>query len=140
MFQISVGISAHEAKEVAYSLTAHDSIGSVSVHETVTTSRATPAVVAPGLLLVGRSPDLLTVTLRDQPAVRPARFAATQFLSPVAQIGDATLLEAHRLGRSEDAFGALVQRHEEMVQQIGRQILGNRIDAQDVSQFVFLKL
>jgi RNA polymerase sigma factor (sigma-70 family) len=102
------------------------------------TSRVT---VTPGAALAGSQPQVLTIILRDQPDVRPARAAATLFLAPSGgRVGDSALFEAYRLGRSPEAFEALVQRHGPAVARASQRIVGNRADAEDVTQFVFLRL
>lgn len=140
VFQISAIASTHESNEIAFTLSAHDSIGSVSLQESVRVSHSKPVIITPGSLISSRSPELMTITLLEKSFGIPKKISATQFLMPIPQIGDSTLFEAHRLSRSNDAFGELVRRHEGMVLKTSEKIVGNRADAQDVGQFVFLEL
>src|SRR5579883_907376 len=55
-------------------------------------------------------------------------------------VSDAILLERFVHGREEAAFGALVQRHGPLVEQICRRILRNDHDVDDVFQATFLLL
>jgi RNA polymerase sigma factor (sigma-70 family) len=58
----------------------------------------------------------------------------------LAEAADGALLERFVLGRDETAFGQLVQRHGPMVLGVGRRVLGNHEDAEDVFQSTFLLL
>jgi len=126
---------------VSYTLAAHDATGTASVAGAVTlTSRDSPVTIPASPLLAGRSADVLTLRIHQRPGVYTPSPPATLFLTPAARVGDSVLFEAHRLGRSPEAFRLLVQRHGPAVTQACERILGSQADAQDVSQFVFLEL
>ena len=75
------------------------------------------------------------------PGVRPEKASTTLILTPPGErVGDSALFEAHRLGQSSEAFDTLVNRHSPAVMRASQRILGNRADAEDVTQFVFLTL
>ena len=142
VFRISGSPAPGEKLEVRYTLAAHAAGGTVSVDGAVTlTSGANHAAVAPGPALAGRPAELLTIILRDHPGVRPAKASATLVIAPAGdRVGDSALFEAHRLGRSPEAFDALTQRHGPAVSRVCQRIVGNRADAEDVTQLVFLAL
>jgi RNA polymerase sigma-70 factor, ECF subfamily len=127
-------IYSQAGRAVAYTLTAHDSSSSVTQLGKVAISNG-QALVTTNLTISGRTPDVINLTLRDVPGS-----AATFFTKPLAQITDATLFEAHRIGKSAIAFDELVRRHEARVSRIVERIVGNKADAEDVRQFVFLEL
>lgn len=141
VFRIAGTAIAEETLTVSYTLAGHDSGGTVSVTGTVTLTSASPVVfVSAGPVLGTRPPDVLTLTLREGPGVRPARASATVFLRPRQHIGDVALIEAHRVGRSAEAFDTLAGRHDARVTRLCQRILRNRADAEDVRQVVFLTL
>ncbi len=142
VFRISGSPQPGEKLEVRYTLAAHDANGSISVDGSVTlTAGASHATITAGPALAGRSPEILTLIFRDHPGARPARGSATLFLAPAGErISDSALFEAHRLGKSPEAFDALVQRHGAAVTRSCQRIVGNQADAEDVTQFVFLTL
>ncbi len=59
---------------------------------------------------------------------------------PADAAADATLLERFVREREESAFAALVVRHGPMVLRLGRRVLGDVPDAEDVFQATFLVL
>jgi RNA polymerase sigma factor (sigma-70 family) len=59
---------------------------------------------------------------------------------PAAQVSDRELLQRFAAQHDETAFAALVQRHGPMVLNVGRRILHNGADAEDVFQATFLVL
>jgi RNA polymerase sigma-70 factor (ECF subfamily) len=125
---------------VPYTLTAHGPQGTVSVSGAATlTPAATAVAVTPGPT-AARGPDVLTLTLQPHPDVRPVCGSATLFLTPAPRVHDAVLFDAHRVGRSAEAFGELVRRHEAAVGRVCRGVVRAPADAEDVSQVVFLKL
>jgi RNA polymerase sigma factor (sigma-70 family) len=83
----------------------------------------------------------VVLTLAEQPSYQLARPAVTMFTTPAPeQYGEAVLLDAFRQGQSPEAFAALVGRYRGMVLQTCLQVLGNRPDAEDATQLVFLTL
>jgi RNA polymerase sigma factor (sigma-70 family) len=86
------------------------------------------------------SPEVLTVVLNDTAGTPTTTRAATLFVVPLQQVRDSVLVEAHRVGRSAEAFAALARRYEPAVTRTVQRIVGNHTDAQDVSQFVFMEL
>jgi RNA polymerase sigma factor (sigma-70 family) len=60
--------------------------------------------------------------------------------SDPAILADEELLAEYRSTRSQAAFSALLERHGPMVNRLCRRILGNKADAEDVVQAVFLLL
>lgn len=140
VFMIVGGTAAVGPREVPYTLAAHDISGTVATTGAVTLTGGAAAVVTPGTVLAGRSPDILTITLREPFGVRPGFASATLLLAPAQRIADPVLFDAHRIGRSAEAFGVLVRRHEAAVTAVCQRIVGNRADADDVRQFVFLEL
>lgn len=142
LFRISGVPTDGSTLEVRYTLSAHDSNGTISVEGTAfITTASTPVVITAGAALAGRSPDIVTIQLKDAPGVRLLKSTGTLFLTPAgARVGDSALFEAHRVGKSSEAFEQLVQRHTGGVFRSCQRIVGNRADAEDVTQFVFLTL
>lgn len=140
-FRISGLITPGETVRVRYTLAAHDATGTTAVSGTVTlTPTAGVATVPTAAVPTARPPELFTLVVGEQPALRPSPPSATLFVVPPPQAGDAALLEAHRAGRSAEAFNTLVRRHGPGVVRAAERVVGNRADAQDVSQRVFLEL
>lgn len=142
VFRISRGPGPSERLEVHYTLAAHGAGGTVSIDRSVVLPGGSDRVtITPGSALAGSQPQVFTIILRDQPTHHPGRAAATLFVAPPGgRIGDSALFEAHRMGRSPEAFEALVQRHGTTVSRVCQRIVGNWTDAEDVTQFVFLRL
>ncbi len=65
---------------------------------------------------------------------------ATLFVAPPQRVADPVLVRAYRDGRSVEAFAILARRHEAAVARTVTRIVGNRADAQDVTQSVFTEL
>lgn len=85
--------------------------------------------------------ELLLLTVKERPDYRVGKRSATAFTVPARNAcSEAALLGAFQQGRSEEAFGLLVERYRNLVFQTGYRLLGNRHDAEDVMQFVFLAL
>jgi RNA polymerase sigma factor (sigma-70 family) len=140
-FRVSAVVPAGGVLHVNYTLAAHDATDTASVTGVVTlTHRGGPVTIPASPLLAGRRPDVLTLRVQQQPGVFTARPSATLFLTPATRVGDSVLFEAHRLGRSPEAFRLLVQRHGAAVTRACERIVGNGADAQDLSQSVFLEL
>ena len=148
VFRVSGDVKPGETVVFAYTLSSHDSTGTVSASGTATLTAASRVVtITPGAALAGRTADVLTLTVRERGGTRAARVtepvtpsSATLFVVPVQRVGDVALFEAHRVGQSPEAFRALVQRHGAAVARLSQGIVGNRTDAEDVTQFVFLEL
>lgn len=140
-FRIAAVVPNGEVLRVSYTLAAHDATGTASVTGSVVlTNRDGPVTIPASSVIVGRRPDVLTLRIHQQPRMPTSNPSATLFLTPAARVGDSVLFEAHRLGRSSEAFCLLVQRHGSAVTLACQRVLGNPADAQDVSQFVFLEL
>lgn len=141
VFRLRGSVSPGEQLAVRYTLAAFDARGSAAFDGSVLLSaEPRPVTIVAGAAVASRTPELLTLTLREQPGVRSARPTATLFLSPVPRIADATLFEAHRVGRSIEAFNVLVQRHWAAVAGVAVRVVGNRTDAEDIRQLVFAGL
>jgi RNA polymerase sigma factor (sigma-70 family) len=142
VFRVSGTPAPGGAWQVQYALSAHGANGTLSANGSVTlTGDSGGAIITPGHALAARQPEVLTIVLRDAPGLRTARASATLFLAPSGgRVGDSALFEAHRVGRSAEAFATLVQRHGPAVTRACERVVGNRADAEDVSQFVFLRL
>ena len=142
LFRITVTPDSAAKQEVRYTLLAHDANGTISADGSVTiTGGGNQAIVTAGPAFAGRSPEIMTILLREMPGVRPAKASTTLILTPPGErVGDSALFEAHRLGQSSEAFDTLVNRHSPAVMRASQRILGNRADAEDVTQFVFLTL
>lgn len=141
VFRISGSSTSGEPLTVSFTLAAHAAGGTTTFGGTVTLHGDSPqAAVAPRPVFVGGAPDILTVVLHESPGGRPTGRSATLFVLPVQQVADPVLVEAHREGRSSEAFRALTQRHGPTVTRTVLRIVGNRADAEDVSQFVFMEL
>jgi RNA polymerase sigma-70 factor (ECF subfamily) len=83
--------------------------------------------------------EIVTLTLLDAGDYRVAQPTATLFLGgPARGCSETALFEAYRLGQSTEAFNALFQLHRSSVFQTCYGLLGNRADAEDVSQIVFM--
>lgn len=140
-FRISGSPTSGEPLTVSFTLAAHTTGGTTSFGGTVTLHGDSPqAAVTPRPVFGGGNPDILTVVLNESPGGRPTGRSATLFVLPVQQVTDPVLVEAHREGRSSEAFRALAQRHGPTVTRTVLRIVGNRADAEDVSQFVFMEL
>jgi len=97
--------------------------------------------VTAGNELDGVRPQVVTLKMEANGAYRVATPLATHFLSRSAsQISGGALLEAYRLGGSQEAFDSLVAQYWQGVFRTCHRILGQWTDAEDVSQFVFLAL
>ncbi len=140
VFHITTAADAGGQLVVPYTLAAHTAAGTITAAGAVTlTAGAGPVVITAGSALARRPADVLTLTARQRAGA--TRWAsATVFLTPAHRAADAALFEAHRLARSPEAFRALVRRHGPAVTQACQRMVGNRADAEDVSQFVFLEL
>ncbi len=122
---------------VPFTLAAHTAAGTTSVPGVVTLRADAPHATVTPRAVFATTPDVLTVTLPESGG--PAR-SATLFVIPVQQVHDPVLMEAHRHGKSAEAFDALARRHGPAVNRTVLRIVGNRTDAQDVSQFVLTEL
>jgi len=141
VFRISGPTAPAEPLTVSFTLAAHTAGGTTSFGGTVTLRGDSPqAAVTPRPVFVGGSPDILTVVLDEAPGGKPTGRSATLFVLPAQQVADPVLVEAHREGRSSEAFGILTQRYGSTVTRTAQRIVGNRTDAEDVSQFVFMEL
>jgi RNA polymerase sigma factor (sigma-70 family) len=140
-FRVVGQVPPGQTLRVNYTVSAHDAAGSTATTGTVTLTPANNVATIPaGPATVGRTPDVLTLVVNETPGVRPAQPSATLFLTPPHKVGDAALFEAHKLGRSAEAFDVLLRRHGPAVTRAVQRIVVNRTDAQDVSQFVFVEL
>lgn len=128
------------AIEVTYRLAAHSGGEAVSVNRVVKLSDLQrELIVTAGSTIAASQPQILTILLHEKRGLATSQ--ATLFLTtPISRIADTVLLEAYRQGRSAEAFEVLMQRHAAAVARISQQIVGNRADAEDISQYVFLKL
>src|SRR5450631_320656 len=61
-------------------------------------------------------------------------------MDPQADLPDQELLRRYASTRSQEAFARIVERHAPMVLQTALRVMGNRQEAEDVSQAVFLIL
>jgi len=87
------------------------------------------------------SAEAVVLQLQEHRSYRLGTRCATLFAGqPGAGFSEAALYEAYRYGQSGEAFRALVERHHGTVYQTCYQLLGNRHDAEDVTQAVFLTL
>lgn len=125
---------------VPYTLAAHGTAGTTAVSSLVTLGAHSPQVTVTPRQVFGGSPELLTVVLHEAGGEYSVPRSATLFVVPVEQVRDTVLVEAHREGRSAEAFAALTKRYEPAVTRTVLRIVGNRTDVQDVSQFVFMEL
>lgn len=125
---------------VPYTLAAHGTTGTTAVSSLVTLGANSHHATVTPRAVFGSSPEVLTVVLQQSGGEHTVPRSATLFVVPVQQVRDAVLVEAHREGRSAEAFTALARRYEPAVTRTVLRIVGNRTDAQDVSQFVFMEL
>jgi RNA polymerase sigma factor (sigma-70 family) len=87
------------------------------------------------------APELILLTLHEGAGYQIGKRAATAFTASAGtSCSEAALLGAYQQGRSEEAFAVLVNRYRDTVFQTCYRLLGNRHDAEDVLQFVFLAL
>ncbi len=140
VFLISARPAADTRISVSYTLAAHGAAGTTAVPGVVTLAADAPQATVSPRAVFGGSADILTVVLHDGSGSPAAVRSATLFVVPVPQVRDSVLVEAHREGRSAEAFAALARRYEPAVTRTVLRIVGNRADAQDVSQFVFMEL
>lgn len=142
VFRISAVSLPSTGLEVRYTLAAHNARGSITIERSVSLpSGSITSIVTPGPVLASSQPQVLTIALHDEVGHSPAQASATLFLASRGErIGDSALFEAHRVGGSQEAFEALVQRHGPSVLRTCERIVGNRADAEDITQFVFLQL
>ncbi len=140
VFLITARPAADTPVTVSYTLAAHGAAGTTSAAGVVTLAVDTPQATVTPRAVFGGSAEVLTVVLNDAGGTLPATRSATLFVVPVQQVRDSVLVEAHREGRSAEAFAALARRYEPTITRTVLRIVGNRADAQDVSQFVFLEL
>lgn len=141
VFRISRPPASGEPLTVSFTLAAHAAGGTTAFGGTVVLRRDTPhAAVTPRPVLAGGNPDILTVVLNEAPGGQPTGRSATLFVAPAQLVADPVLVEAHREGRSAEAFGVLTRRYGPAVNRTVLRIVGNRADAEDVSQFVFMEL
>jgi RNA polymerase sigma-70 factor (ECF subfamily) len=122
---------------VPFTLAAHTAAGTTAAPGAVTLRADSPQATVTPRAVFAANPDVLTVVLPDTGG--PAR-SATVFVIPVQHVHDPVLMEAHRQGKSAEAFDALARRHGPAVNRAVLRIVGNRTDAQDVSQFVLTEL
>lgn len=122
---------------VPFTLAAHTAAGTTAVSGVVTLRADSPQATVTPRAVFATNADVLTVVLPQSGG--PAR-SATVFVVPAQQVHDPVLMEAHREGRSAEAFDALARRHGPAVNRTVLRIVGNRTDAQDVSQFVLTEL
>lgn len=126
--------------EVTYTLAGHGAGGTTTVNGSVLLpNQHSNATITAGPVLAASQPEVVTILLRDQ--FNSGSVQSTLFLiAPTGQIADKALLEAFRQGQSAEAFEALVHRYAASIGRISQQIVGNRADAEDISQYVFLRL
>jgi RNA polymerase sigma factor (sigma-70 family) len=83
----------------------------------------------------------VTLTVNSGSGYQVAQATATLTLNAFGEVtSDAAQFAAFRHGPSQMAFQQLVDRHQPAVLRTAFQILGNRSDAEDISQLVFLAL
>jgi RNA polymerase sigma factor (sigma-70 family) len=143
-FRISRFPVSDTTLEVRYTLNAYSSVGCAGYEGVATISRGANHVHVPiELTSTGQvnECEIVTLTLRDGNHYRIGRPTTTLFLAGNARgCSDAALFAAYRQAQSVEAFSALVERHRPAVLRICHGILGNWVDAEDVSQGVFLAL
>ncbi|MBL8798531.1 MAG: sigma-70 family RNA polymerase sigma factor [Planctomycetia bacterium] len=85
--------------------------------------------------------ELAVFRLHEHRDYRLGKVAATWFASKsLDKVSEAALFTAYRQTNSGEAFNALVERHRDAVYQTCFRLLGNRHDAEDLMQLVFLAL
>ncbi len=144
LFRISKAPPTGPDLEVPYVMTSCSSAGSVAERSGLACIGGDRAYTDLPLFLGSLGKDqgeVVTLRLLDDDSYGISQPTATFFAagSPRA-CSEAALLEAYRRGQSEEAFNALLELHRPMVFRTCNAILSNWLDAEDVSQFVFLVL
>jgi RNA polymerase sigma factor (sigma-70 family) len=143
-FRISRTPADDTPLEVHYTLTAYTSTGAIGHEQAATIAPGASHVDVPAILEPSADAadhEVVTLTLRDNGGYSIARPSATLFVAgESAGCSETALFEAYKRGQSQEAFNALVERHRPTVFRTCYGILGNRADAEDVSQVVFMML
>jgi RNA polymerase sigma factor (sigma-70 family) len=144
VFRISRTTAGAAKLDVHYTLTAYSRTGAVA-GEGVAVIRpgAAHVDVVPALSSLAQTNghEIATLLLKDHTQYRIAQPAATLLLAESWRgCSEAALLEAYRAGQSKEAFAALVELHRPAIFRTCYGLLGNWLDAEDVSQLVFLVL
>lgn len=129
--------------EVHYTLSSYTSAGSANQSGTAVIGRdAAHADLAALPKTAGASaPEIVVFQLHEHRDYRLGKSSSTWFSDRSATLAsEAALFAAYRLANSGEAFNALVERHRDTVYQTCFRLLGNRHDAEDLMQLVFLAL
>lgn len=128
--------------QVSYTLKSFDQESFRSIERTVLMpANQSQLLVEAGNELEGSRPEIVTLTVHNGNGYTVSHSVATRVLSaPQGGVSDGALLEAYRLGGSQDSFDTLVSQYWPGVFRTCHRILGQWADAEDVSQFVFLAL
>lgn len=142
LFRINRGSGSAHDLQVRYTLKTFDSGTARTVERTAFLAAGqNQLLVVAGEELAGTSPEVATLSVASGPGYQAANGIATR-MSAAGQgsVSDGALLEAYRMGGSQDAFDTLVKQYWPGVFRTCHRILGQWADAEDVSQFVFLAL
>jgi RNA polymerase sigma-70 factor (ECF subfamily) len=143
VFRVSRTPADGTSLEVHYTLSSYSSAGSANQHGTTVIARdAVHADLAALPKTASASvPEIVVFQLREDRDYRLAKSSATWFSTNSRNgASEAALFAAYRLANSGEAFNALVERHRDTVYQTCFRLLGNRHDAEDLMQLVFLAL
>jgi RNA polymerase sigma factor (sigma-70 family) len=143
-FQISRLPVSDTTLQVPYTVNEYTSAGFASYDSVaIITGGANYVTVPVGPTPAGKVNDceIVALTLRDGNQYRISQPCATIYLAGNARAcSDTALLAAYQQTKSGEAFGVLLERHQCAVMRTCYRILGNWLDAEDVSQGVFLTL